>query len=267
MIVVAMVRLRGGATLEPLEPEFHFGTAICPAESKHTEIAKSCEKRPCEIARDSSRDSSREFPPAKSRAILNRTLYWVPRTGHFIRFRETGHFMGPCRPSIILSAAPDTLRECLAPRIARTARNIEIAAHQPRLSARPWKCRSAALPQQNPNWPRPAVNGRRDGPPYCPPTPRAVQLESARRQLLARSQHAADRLLTARVLAARDGAGAHFRPFSGADGLGGHHHRDWDPRFGLGGPGHPSRCVVARCLGVLASLPASPPRARLGRHR
>ena len=63
----------------------------------------------CEIARDSSRDSSREFPPAKSRAILNRTLYWVPRTGHFIRFRETGHFMGSCRPSIILSAAPDTL--------------------------------------------------------------------------------------------------------------------------------------------------------------
>ena len=101
-------------------------------------------------------------------------------------------------------------------RIARTARNIEIATHQPRLSARPWKCRSAALPQQNPNSARPAVTVRRDGPPYCPPTPRAVQLESARRQLLARSQHAADRLFTARVLAARDGAGAQFRPVGGA---------------------------------------------------
>ena len=183
------------------------------------------------------------------------------------RTPDLGHLR---RHRLLLSASDALLHRGgrqVSGRIARTARNIEIAAHQPRLSARPWKCRSAALPQQNPNWPRPAVNGRRDGPPYCPPTPRAVQLESARRQLLARSQHAADRLLTARVLAARDGAGAHFRPFSGADGLGGHHHRDWDPRFGLGGPGHPSRCVVARFLGVLASLPASPPRARLGRHR
>ena len=183
------------------------------------------------------------------------------------RTPDLGHLR---RHRLLLSASDALLHRGgrqVPGRIARTARNIEIAAHQPRLSARPWKCRSAALPQQNPNSARPAVTVRRDGPPYCPPTPRAVQLESARRQLLARSQHAADRLLTARVLAARDGAGAHFRPFSGADGLGGHHHRDWDPRFGLGGPGHPSRCVVARCLGVLASLPASPPGARLGRHR
>ena len=31
--------------------------------------------------------------------------------------------------------------------------------------------------------------------------------------------------LATRVLAAGDVAGAHFRPFAGADGRGGHHHR------------------------------------------
>ena len=50
---------------------------------------------------------------------------WTFRISHFAKpdishfaFRETGHFMGSFRPSIILSAAPDTLRESVWRRTA-----------------------------------------------------------------------------------------------------------------------------------------------------